>query len=233
MSAVDAYDVLAPHYKFYAENRKEYLERIEKIVIARSNGAQSLLDVGAGDGVRGLRIAKSANIKTLVLMEPSAGMRAQCRERADFWTCEATGIPDVEARFEVITCLWNVFGHIRSGEERLLALSRLKLLLSPSGSIFLDVNYRYNAASYGWTITLLRMMHDFFFRSERNGDVIVSWRIDGLNIRTRGHVFTQTELHRIFRAAGLKIKGKWVVNYSTGVEYKSPLRGNLLYQLVL
>jgi ubiquinone/menaquinone biosynthesis C-methylase UbiE len=226
-----AYDAFAPYYESYAETRKRYHRRIDDIVIAHARHADSLLDVGAGDGRRALRIAQSAGVARVVLLEPSAGMRAQCPEGAEIWPWHVLEIPDDVPSFEIITCLWNVLGHVQEAQQRLFVLARLKRLLSERGMIFLDVSNRYNAACYGWTKTLLRMTYDFFLRSEKHGDVIVSWEAGGRTIRTRGHVFTHAEMKRLFRTVGLKIVTRWVIDYETGAERNVPVAGHLLYQL--
>ncbi len=231
LDPVAAYDAFAPFYAAYSAGRSCYLKKIEAIVIAHARGAQSLLDVGAGDGKRALRIAESLRIRKLVLLEPSAAMRAQCHEAVEFWDRPASRITEAGPSFDVITCLWNVLGHLADREERVDVLSKLKALLNPAGAIFLDVHHRYNAAAYGWTKTLLRMMHDWVGRSERHGDVTVSWQGGNRRILTYGHVFTQAEMDRLFRDAGLRVEAKWIVDYGSGGECKSPFRGNLLYQL--
>lgn len=97
--------------------------------------------------------------------------------------------------------------------------------------LFLDVHHRHNAASYGWTKTLLRIAYDFFIRSEENGDVTVSWQAGERTIRTQGHVFTKAEMQELFRSAGLRVVRRWVVNYENGAECTLPVFGHLLYQL--
>jgi len=231
LAPIAAYDVLAPHYDSILATRKQYLSTIENIVVAHSAGARSFLDVGSGNGVRALRIARATGIEDVVMLEPSAGMRTQCPEPAEFWNCAATAIPETTRRFDLITCLWNTLGHFESTDERTAVLARLKTLLTPSGRIFLDVNHRYNARAYGWPKTALRMVYDFFSPLETNGDVVVSWQEGEKQIRTRGHVFTQRELLHVFSDAGLAVKSRWVVDYRSGELHSNPLMGNLLYQL--
>jgi hypothetical protein len=104
-------------------------------------------------------------------------------------------------------------------------------MVSPQGMVFLDVSHRYNAESYGWSMTFLRMAGDFFLRSEKRGDVSVAWKAGARTIHTTGHVFTHSEIKRLVRSAGLKILKHWIISYETGRENKLPLRGHLLYQL--
>jgi 2-polyprenyl-3-methyl-5-hydroxy-6-metoxy-1,4-benzoquinol methylase len=228
---VAAYDFLAPYYRSYAAKRSRYLAKVEEIIIKRAQGSGALLDIGAGDGSRALRIAEQLGCKRVVLIEPSTGMQSQCNGAAEFVTCRASEVPHTGPSFDVVTCLWNVLGHLRDTEERVTVLARLKSVLRPGGAIFLDVNHRYNAAAYGWPKTFLRIFHDLLFHSHANGDVEVSWRAGERQIVTYGHVFTSAELRSIFHLAGLKIKNHWIVDYKTGVEHQSRFMGNLLYQL--
>jgi SAM-dependent methyltransferase len=229
---VAAYDVLATHYRAIARPRRAYLRKVEDLVVANMARACDLLDVGSGDGDRALRIAGAAQIERVVLLEPSAGMRSQCREKVEFWICRAAEIPVGAKTFDAITCLWNVLGHLEGADERLCVLARMRTLLRPSGSIFIDVNYRYNAAAYGWTKTALRIARDLFAKSDTCGDVVVTWKSGSRCLRTRGHVFTHRELRRLFEGAGLKIKKRWVIDYADGSERRFPFFGNMLYQLV-
>jgi hypothetical protein len=98
--------------------------------------------------------------------------------------------------------------------------------------IFLDVIHRYNAAAYGWTKTAARILHDTVVRSERNGDVTVSWQAGDRWIHTPSHVFTHAEMMRLFRSAGLRPIQRWVIRYDTGTVCRLPFAGQLLYQLV-
>jgi SAM-dependent methyltransferase len=229
---VAAYDAFAPYYNAYSETRKDYLRKVEDIVITHMRQCRSLLDVGAGDGRRALRIARSANVARLVLLEPSAGMRVFCARACEIWPHGVLEIPDECPPFEAITCLWNVLGHIQGTEQRILVLSKLRRLLAPGGAIFLDVVHRYNAALYGWNKTLLRAAGDLLLRSDKRGDVIVTWYAGGQVIRTSGHVFTHKEMKRLFSVAGLRIEQRWVINYDNGRECKWPFSGNLLYKII-
>ena len=74
---VAAYSRLAPHYADLSSRRRRYLLGIENALVSRiSVGSSSLLDVGAGDGSRALRIARTCGIPNIVLLEPSLEMAA-------------------------------------------------------------------------------------------------------------------------------------------------------------
>jgi len=112
LAPIAAYDAFAPFYSAYANTRRPYLRRVEDIVIAHAPRTGSLLDVGAGDGSRALRIAQATKLRRIVLLEPSAGMRAQCPSGVEVWPYSASEIPNCGLQFDVITCLWNVLGHL-------------------------------------------------------------------------------------------------------------------------
>jgi 2-polyprenyl-3-methyl-5-hydroxy-6-metoxy-1,4-benzoquinol methylase len=231
LTPIAAYDAFAPFYSGYANARTPYLRRVEEIVIAHASTASSLLDVGAGDGSRAMRIAQAAKLARVVLLEPSAGMRAQCPPGVEVWPYSALEVPETAEQFDAITCLWNVLGHLEEPQQRASALFQIRKVLAPQGMVFLDVSHRYNAESYGWSMTLLRMAGDFFLRSEKRGDVPVTWKAGGQMIHTTGHVFTHREIKWVVRSAGLKILRRWIISYETARESKLPLRGHLLYQL--
>lgn len=227
---VAAYDRLAAHYDALSRRRELYLRGVERDIVSHvPNGSASLLDIGAGGGVRALRIASEFGIQRIVLVEPSQEMTGKAAELAEVWPLRAENLAvDAAAkRFDVITCLWNVLGHIPTAEKRLLALTAIARLLAPQGRFFLDVNHRYNSRSYGILPTAARWMHDFFSPSENNGDVLAQWSDAGIS--TYGHVFTHREIMRLAEAAGLELEERLVIDYENGRVRRFAVQGNLLY----
>lgn len=229
-----SYQDLAPFFRSYSESRADYLEAVDKIVVESfPRGAASLLDVGAGDGVRALKIADSGNIERVVLVEPDLSMigAGPALAGVEILNTAAEDLPAGKPEFEAITCLWNVLGHIETGEKRVIALKKMKSRLSEKGLIFVDVNNRYNASAYGWVKTFGRMFYDLVKPAETNGDVSYSWRVGGKTIQSRGHVFTPREMERLIGAAGLRVKNRFVIDYENGRRRRSVFRGQLLYLL--
>ncbi len=231
LDTVEAYNRIAPSYTAIAEGRRAYLQAVEDLIVGRiSPGTRSLLDIGGGDGKRAVAIAQRAAIKEVVVLEPSAGMRAGVPTGLEVWPIRAEEIPQTERCFHVITCLWNVLGHI-SREDRVVALSKMAALLTPEGRLFMDVNHRYNARAYGWFRTVGRWAYDQLLRHDRHGDVTVTWRVDGLRCSTYGHVFSDREFRELAISAGLAIEERIIVDYDTGQTRQSAWRGNLFYAL--
>jgi SAM-dependent methyltransferase len=237
LEPVQAYEHVAPFFGQIAERRSLYLQAVEQMIVARvPQASRSLLDVGAGNGLRASHIAQSAKLTDVVLLEPSAAMRKRAAGSLEIWPIKAEELqsagPEFTARrFDVITCLWNVLGHVATPEARRAVLQNLGKLLNPCGALFLDVTHRYNARSYGWTKTIGRFLFDKLRPSERNGDVTVTWEVDGIRCSTFGHVFTDEEIRRIAGSAGLTVEEMLVVDYETGEQSRYTFQGNLFYVL--
>jgi 2-polyprenyl-3-methyl-5-hydroxy-6-metoxy-1,4-benzoquinol methylase len=229
---VAAYDRLAAHYADLSAKHEPYLRSVENVVISRiTRGSQSLLDVGAGDGSRALRLTAESGIKRVVLIEPSTEMVGSSADHAEAWPIRAEDLnaESISERFDIITCLWNVLGHIPTAERRQRALSAISGLLSRKGKFFLDVNHRYHLRSYGVLPTSTRWIHDLFHRNERNGDVITKWSVGDTSISTYGHVFTHREIMRLAHATGLELEERIVIDYQDGRLRRWSIQGNLLY----
>src|ERR1700722_2749822 len=123
LDPVAAYDRIAPVFASLAEQRKPYLDSIDRLVIAGiSPGSRSMLDVGAGDGIRSRRIAQSRGISELALLEPSVAMQRNGPVDANVRSMRAEDLHQLQAEFETITCLWNVLGHISQPADRVEVL---------------------------------------------------------------------------------------------------------------
>jgi len=190
-----------------------------------------MLDIGAGDGARALRITAASAIKRLILLEPSAGMARLISHKAEIWPIRAEELDSaaISERFDVITCLWNVLGHVRREDSRARALANVARLLSPEGKFFIDVNHRYNVRAYGLAQTAARWIGDKIIDGETRGDVTASCRSGESTISTHGHVFIHEEVMRLARAAGLALDERIVIDYEDGRVRRWSILGNLLY----
>jgi 2-polyprenyl-3-methyl-5-hydroxy-6-metoxy-1,4-benzoquinol methylase len=239
LDPVAAYDRVAPFFSDITQRRNRYLESIDQLTVARIPvGSRSLLDVGAGDGKRGLQIARKAGLHEVVLLEPSTGMMRESESGARIWRIRAEDLElenlnsaERNRGFHVITCLWNVLGHIRPAKTRVQVLARLERLLSPEGVMFLDVNHRYNARSYGQLRTAGRFLHDQLWPGETNGDVTVNWNFGNMGCRTYGHLFSDPEIRQLTSDANLIVSESVVVDYETGEIKHRAWKGNLFYVL--
>jgi hypothetical protein len=158
--------------------------------------------------------------------------RLACLQPADeIWQAPAQSLRETAQRFEAITCLWNVLGHLPGSEARIEALAGMRRLLAPGGQIFCDVNNRHNAHAYGRTRVLLRRFIDSVLPDERRGDASFEWQVGGERIAATGHLFTPREMHGLADAAGLVVAEELAIDYVTGEPSGCPRHGQLLYRL--
>lgn len=229
LEPIAAYDRIAPEFARITAKRKPYLDSIDRLVMSRiPPGSRSMLDVGSGDGRRARRIAQEGGIADLVLLEPSVAMRGS---DAGIRTMRAQELHLLEGKFDVITCLWNVLGHIFPASSREEVLRQFARLVSPQGRIFVDLHHRYNARHYGTLPTALRFLHDALRWNDTNGDAVVSWDVGQVQCTTRGHVFTHHEFRSMVHASSLNIETRFVVDYATGECRRWSIQGHLLYVL--
>lgn len=228
---VAAYERISASFARFSEQRRAYLDCVERLIASAIPAGGSLLDIGAGDGERTRRIAAAAGLRKIVLLEPSAGMRSHWPADAAAWAMRAEDLNSQQGAFDAITCLWNTLGHIFPAAARAELLRQCARLLAPGGRIFLDVSHRYNASHYGIFPTILRFLRDRASPPGANGDVEVTWELAGGACRTRGHVFTGGEFEDLRRAAGLRVERRVVVDYATGAVRRWSFQGHLLYVL--
>ena len=230
------YDHLAPSYREYAEGKRAYIDGVDKFIRQRvEDKIKSYLDVGSGDGVRAMKIAGELNIENenIVLMDSSLEMVERCKEKnpAQVWHMDTGKSSEKTEKFDLVTCLWNVLGHIDLREKRVEALGNMKNLLSDDGFIFFDVNNRHNAPAYGRLKVLGRVIIDKIMFDEKRGDASFMWNINGVEIPAKGHLFVPSEMLSIIRESGLKVVDYATVNYATGKISKSFFGGQMVFKL--
>lgn len=231
----DIYDQMAPHYRAYAEQKSVYIDAVNKAILDNlPSNLKSMLDIGAGDGVRAFNLARAANIENLVLLEPSSEMVRLCTDLpvSAIWHGTADSLPaSYDPLFDLITCLWNVMGHMPDTESRVRALRKMSALLAPGGRIMLDVNNRHNTAAYGKFTVFGRRLLDAIKPDERRGDVSFSWNINGVNIPANGHLFIPSEMMILFRNAGLRLTKSYAIDYKSGARTTDLTKGQMFFIL--
>lgn len=233
-NTADIYNALAPYYQEYSQKKSAYLQTVDQYILSQiPSGANSLLDVGAGDGIRGMNLANQNGIGRTVLCDPSPEMAEMCKKLnpTEVWQAAAEELPDTNEAFDVIICLWNVLGHLADRQARVKALRAVKKSLSSDGVLFLDVNNRHNAPAYGRLKVFGRILIDFLKPDENRGNTEFQWEISGKSFPAMGHLFNPKEIEGIIKESGLMIIERVVVNYANGNISKLPWLGQLLYKI--
>lgn len=233
-STIKAYDAIAPLYAEYSDKYRAYLDAVDDMVIKRLSSGMRMLDIGSGDGRRLHKIALAHGLTDVVAVEPSGKMASLCRQATGFpvhqlFADELGQLPDTQ--FDVITALWNVFGHMANSQTRLSALTLIRQKLAPTGSIILDVNNRHNRLAYGHWNVLKRRILDVIAFDETRGDAHYHWKIGNESFPATGHLFTPSEIINLFERAGLKAVECLTVNYKSGAVSTSPFDGQLFFRL--
>ena len=134
-------------------------------------------------------------------------------------------------KYGIVTCLWNVLGHVNTKERRLTALINLASLMEDNGLLFIDVNNRYNVSNYGLGKVLKNIYKDIFHFDRGNGDYKLNIDTGDIKIQTNVHIFNPFEIEKLIKLAGLKIVKRWMINYNTGNSNNNIFGGQILYKL--
>lgn len=230
-SSVGYYDALAGAYSERTADRRRYLDAVDGIVLgAAPRRTEAYLDAGCGDGRRAKLIAEAVAAGRLALVDESSEMLGLARHRlsgtnADFF-CGSAKDYRTHERFDLITCLWNVFGHICDRDDRVATLAALGRLLTPGGRIVCDVNNRYNIREYGLRAVAANFVGGFFGRKEAGR----------FNLRHCGagctvYIHSPREFEKTVEDAGLRVIGKVGVGYGSGAVERTRMM-NFTCQLV-
>ena len=108
----------------------------------------ALLDIGSGDGARIHKLINNRNIDVWVLENSVAMSNLLSRyfDKDRILRIDVLKISNLPKQFDMVTALWNVFGHIQE-VERIFA--QVKNRLSQDGVFIFDVNNPFNIAEYG------------------------------------------------------------------------------------
>jgi len=234
LDAQSFYDRFAPLLSRYSANRATYLARVNELIIGScGQSIEKMLDVGCGDGSRAVQLAAGVGSPQLTLLDQSVGMLDLAAESAPQARLVKRDIGrsqlDLDETFDLVTCLWNVLGHV-SRADRTTALRNMRRVLTPTGRVFLDVNNRYNIAAYGWRRVAANRLRDALCGD--GGDVVATVSVDGTTLRTYSHLFEQREMVRLVRSGGFYVRKIWSVDYQTGCIRGSGSFGQLLFELV-
>lgn len=151
------YSALGDMYESISEQRRLYNSAVDKqfFKVAQSVGRR-WLDIGTGDGKRALRLNRALS-KELTVVEPSSLLDDTFEAknpdvkviRASFESVGGSG------RFDVISGLWNVVGHVESLEG---FFHKAWHLLDEGGLLFFDANSPFNVRRFGARAALRNLL---------------------------------------------------------------------------
>jgi SAM-dependent methyltransferase len=226
----DYYNDIADNYRQISEQRKSYLDAIDEHIIDYSKNKLNdinYLDIGAGDGFRSLKIAKGIKAKKTVLLDNSDQILAKI-ESKDHVELVTNSILEFESpiKFNLITCLWNVLGHVGDFQDRKNVFVKVETLLSEQGVFIFDVNNRYNIAHYGNKNVMRNLTLDHQ-KSERAG-----WfTLNENGALTDVYVHSPFDLESYLKDLNLEVAKVEYIDYSSGEKKATFFEGQLLYYI--
>jgi len=233
LSSKTFYTYFANFYSDYSILKKDYLLAVNNFIKSESKSPQSIIDVGSGDGIRGKEIANLLGIDAITLVENSKCM-FNLSKKIHGATLINKDISSndfkLENKYDVVTCLWNVIGHIPNFKRK-RALENLASLVKDNGVIFLDVNNRYNISQYGIKSSVINIIKDLLNKKSSNGDFILTINIPKREIQTVVHIFSPKEIENLISSAGLNVEKRLIINYKSGEIKKYVWNGQLIYKL--
>lgn len=149
------YNQVSEDFDAIARRRAPFLSAVDNWVLAelKTFNLPTVLDVGAGNGDRSIFFADNHPLH-LTLVEPSALISEAVLPHESKLYQGSFEDFTAEENFDVILFLWSTLGHFGDWES---ALHKAWSLLSPGGTIMLDVNNFLNHAEYGTKSFLLNI----------------------------------------------------------------------------
>lgn len=217
------YNLFSKSYREYSLLRKNYIDAINLLIIKYSmkKRLNNMLDIGSANGMRAVYLFKKTNAKKLWLIDNSKEMIKMCKtiNKSNSILLDVTkdDLLRLKASFDLVTCLWNVLGHIDTCDERLNALKNISGVMNKNSLLFIDLNNRYNISAYGFMNVLRNIWLDMFDKNNSNGNFIHKISIaKNRQIATKVHIFSYFEIIRLLRESQLKLVKMMFINYETG-----------------
>ncbi len=187
-------------------------------------------DAGSGTGVRAVDLADTMHASHLFLCDESPRMAKKCvnmhPNSKQVLCCSIDHLPQIVGlyqKFEVVTCLGNVLGHVEDPSRSLWALGKL---LKPNGMLIVDAYNRYNIREYGWK-AIQSIASDLMLPG-----VISAYSVLGAgNLKCPVRLTTRDEMDHHVHGARLYVSNRYYVDFRSGSRAGSEYEGQLVYVL--
>lgn len=221
MKSEDFYDHLSSDYASLNGVSKYYLDAVNRVATHYINGARSWLDIGTGDGLRAASILESLHNRPqdIILCDNSAGMvkaakRNLPQEIIAQWDMTTKTPFQTIQKFDVITLLGNILGHVHPEESRFKQLCAVRQHLADDGTLLLDFNNRWNSRAYGVFNVGANLFRDLI--AKPRSTFTAKKCIAGRQISTPVYLGSPREYRLLLSKAGFHINRIIYHDYSTG-----------------
>lgn len=224
------YDVIAKDYNILYTERINYLNAIDTIIISENKNRKisNYLDIGSGDGRRSLKMINSLNPLNSTLIDDSSKMLEQIKSVKNLTIANNSFFDfETDRKFDLITCLWNVIGHIESNTLRKQFFQIIEKRLNNGGVFYFDVNNRYNIAHYGYSNVMKNLEMDSLNPSESNG----VFNVGEGDKKTKVYIHNPFDVPKYVKDLNLEIQKTWFVEYKSGEIKDTFFEGQLFYKI--
>jgi SAM-dependent methyltransferase len=221
---------MATIYKDYVKKVSNYFLNIDTVINKFYNKG-NWLDIGSADGERIINLTGDKEVH-LLAMDSSDEMISLLKSKninclkADI-SNSYTFKDKVKNKFNTITCLYNVLGHIDNFELRNNTFKNIYNLLEDEGVFIFDVNNRWNIKQYGFLSVFKNIIKDLF-KIRKSGDFKVNITLNEKQITSSVHIFNIFEIKKLLVLNKFSIKEIFFVNYKTGSVKENMFGGQIL-----
>lgn len=230
--AAEIYDAFAEKYRAYSDGKAAYIAAVDGLIRDRFAGkTETLLDYGAGDGVRGAALFRDLGARALYQTDISPEMVARCRANGAATDVFNVTYGDWATRMpgaDLAVCQWNVLGHVPGTEARIGVLRDIHRAMAPGAALCIDVNNRHYVG-YGRWRSMGRRIIDAVRPDYARGDVQFTWKIDGRDYPASGHFFTPAEMRDLLAQGGFDVAKALSVDYANGTVSSDLTQGQLFF----
>lgn len=223
ISSKEYYSNISKDYLAISQERENYLNTVNQLIISNApTRTQAYLDIGAGDGMRSRLIKSKINANKTILIDNCPEM---FEDEGDIKFINSDILEfTTDLKFDVVTCLWNVMGHVGDKRQREQAFHNIAKLLREGGKFFIDVNNRYNINAYSFKNVVTNVCKDVLHIPHRG-----YFSIGKGEDATQVYIHHPFELERLAKSCGLKLIEKTYINYSSGIIESKFYKGQVFY----
>ena len=235
------FNALAPIYDAKAENRKNYLQGIDQIIIQylkkkeqKNQRPLVILDVGCGSGTRAANIAAHLRSPHVWGIDIAEQMINQARKRIDYASMQNMTSFSLPVKYDAIFCLFNSFGYLGTYKERFQALRRMYDHLKYDGTLFIDVmNIFHKGEGSAFKRKNRDILKDILFPLIHPrmgvGNKEFSIKINNKDIKGFVHGFFDTEMKWLLKKSRWITEQKYIIGYDSGKIQQQNSEGQLFY----
>jgi 2-polyprenyl-3-methyl-5-hydroxy-6-metoxy-1,4-benzoquinol methylase len=204
-------------YQIVCKRREKYINGVNRdfLKIAKDKGL-NWLDIGSGDSIRSAYLNTILG-KKLTVLEPSELLTKDFECSNPDIKFLRTSIEEIEflEKFDVISLLWNVVGHLTNLEA---TLKKIYNALHPGGVLYFDTNSPFNLIEYG----VRQVVKNFFSKQEY---LKFSW--PDSNSESYVLFYKKSYLIKILKEAGFSVSVR-NINYDSGNSVRSCFFGSMV-----